>query len=284
MSHIEIPAIESARSVTANIRALAQGGIPATNPVVETILSRTAAKYYDPSVTLSDDPDYEMQRAEFSDEPRKRSMTTLTPATADTASPESIAASHTSDTLDRQLRALRQRLLRQARLAMPDAGEAEDLVQETLLVVFEQQDQHRGTASLATWSTSILKNKIADWYRSPARRRMVLMDTPDEGSASDVDPMYDASGAYADPVPAWQQPDNLSEQREMMTVLGRCVSCLPRQTGRVFMMREWLGFETAEICARLGLTAENCRTIMHRGRMSLRGCMQRDWLNAKAAV
>jgi nitroreductase len=62
MSRIDIPAIESARGVTANIRALARDGIPATNPVVETILSRSAAKYYDPSVTLSDDQISELVR------------------------------------------------------------------------------------------------------------------------------------------------------------------------------------------------------------------------------
>jgi nitroreductase len=62
MSPIDIPAIESARGVTANIRAPGQDGIPATNHVVEAILSRSAAKYYDPSVTLSDDQISELVR------------------------------------------------------------------------------------------------------------------------------------------------------------------------------------------------------------------------------
>ena len=88
--------------------------------------------------------------------------------------------------------------------------------------------------------------------------------------------------AYAEPVPAWQQPENRTEQRQMMTVLERCVSCLPRQTGNVFMMREWLGFETAEICERVGVSADNCRMILHRARMALRDCMQRDWIGGKA--
>jgi RNA polymerase sigma-70 factor, ECF subfamily len=46
-------------------------------------------------------------------------------------------------------------------------------------------------------------------------------------------------------------------------------------------MREWLGFESAEICERMGVSAENCRMILHRARMSMRACMQRDWLDAK---
>lgn len=188
-----------------------------------------------------------------------------------------------SNHLESQLPELRQRLLRHARFALRDASVAEDLVQDTLMAVVEQRD-HRGAASLVTWAMAILKNKIADWYRSPARRRMVQLASDDENLDHAIDALYDASGAYADPIPAWQQPDNLMEQRQMMTVLERCVGCLPVQTGRVFMMREWLGFETAEICERVGVTAENCRTIMHRARMALRDCMQRDWINAKASA
>jgi len=58
MSPIESPAIESASGASAPHKA----GIPATNPVVETILSRSAAKYYDPSFTLSDDQIKELVR------------------------------------------------------------------------------------------------------------------------------------------------------------------------------------------------------------------------------
>jgi len=58
MSPIESPAIESASGVSAPHK----DGIPATNPVVETILSRSAAKYYDPSFTLSDDQIKELVR------------------------------------------------------------------------------------------------------------------------------------------------------------------------------------------------------------------------------
>jgi RNA polymerase sigma-70 factor (ECF subfamily) len=186
--------------------------------------------------------------------------------------------------LEAQLPELRRRLLRHARLAVHDHGLAEDLVQDTLIAVLEQQDKRRGDASLLTWATAILKHKVADWYRSPTRRRMVQFRADDESVDDAIDALYDADGAYVDPVPAWQQPENRTEQRQMMTILDRCVTFLPQQTGRVFLMREWLGFETSEISQRLGLSAENCRTILHRARMALRDCMQRDWIGAKAST
>ena len=62
MRRLDLPAIASASGATANAGALAEGGIPASNPVVATILSRSAAKYYEPSFTLSDDQISELVR------------------------------------------------------------------------------------------------------------------------------------------------------------------------------------------------------------------------------
>ena len=55
MSRIDIAAVESARSTAAVIHARDEDGITTNNAVVECILGRSAAKYYDPSATLSDD-------------------------------------------------------------------------------------------------------------------------------------------------------------------------------------------------------------------------------------
>jgi len=196
---------------------------------------------------------------------------------------ETAAARTVAPSLVKELPVLRQRLFRHARLSVSDEGAAEDLVQETLIAVVEQFSTHRREATLRTWATAILKNKVADWYRSPDRRRIVELTTSDEGLEDTVEALYRPDGRYVDPVPGWQQPENREEQRQMMSVLERCLSDLPRQTGRVFMMREWLGFETSEICERMGLSAENCRTILHRARTALRVCMQHRWVDAKAS-
>lgn len=169
---------------------------------------------------------------------------------------------------------LRQRLLRHARMMVFEPALAEDLVQESLMAVLEQPNAHRGEASLLTWAVAILKNKIADWYRSPHQRRRAWVDTDEIETESDpTDGLYDAQGSYKEAVPSWQQPEKQETQRQMMTVMEACLKRLPSQTGRVFMMREWLGFETSEICERLSLSAENCRMILHRARMGLRQCM-----------
>lgn len=178
---------------------------------------------------------------------------------------------------------MRQRLLRHARMLVHEPALAEDLVQETLMAILERPDAHNGQASLTTWATAILKNKIADWYRSPHQRRRVQVNDEAQESGDDpADAIYDAQGSYREAVPAWQQPDGQEAQRQMMTVMEACMQRLPAQTGRVFMMREWLGFETSEICGQLGLTADNCRMILHRARMGLRQCMTAQGHSARS--
>lgn len=179
-----------------------------------------------------------------------------------------------SDASDAAWVRLRQRLLRHARLMVFEPALAEDLVQESLMAVLEKPEAHRGEASIMTWAVAILKNKIADWYRSPHQRRRTWIDTDeDESESNPTDVLYDEQGSYKEPVPSWQQPEKQESQRQLMSVLEACLKRLPSQTGRVFMMREWLGFETSEICERLGLSAENCRMVLHRARMGLRQCM-----------
>ena len=59
-----------------------------------------------------------------------------------------------------------------------------------------------------------------------------------------------------------------------------CLNHLPENTARVFMMREFLEFETAEICQELSLTTSNCNVILHRARNGLRKCLQGSWFSA----
>ncbi len=180
--------------------------------------------------------------------------------------------------LEPELPALRQRLMRQARLAVHDGAHAEDLVQDTLIAVVQQWPSYRGDAALSTWAIAILRHKVADWYRSPiARRETQWPDADDTSLDGALADQFDETGHWREAVPEWQQPERENERRQMMQTLDGCLSCLPAQTRRVFMMREWLGFESDEIRAQLGLSADNVRTILHRARMSLRECMQQRW-------
>ena len=51
----------------------------------------------------------------------------------------------------------------------------------------------------------------------------------------------------------------------------------PGQQARVFMMREYIGLESDEICSTVGISTSNLNVIMHRARLRLRECLENSW-------
>ena len=150
---------------------------------------------------------------------------------------------------------------------------AEDLAQEPRVAVVEKPDAHPGEASQVTWAIAILKNKGADWYRSPQQKwRVHVKDGATDLGDDPADALLNADGGHRQAVPTWDQPDRRQARQEIRQTIASWVRRLPSQTCRVFMMREWLGFETAEICERLELSPENTRMILRWACTSLLQC------------
>ena len=168
------------------------------------------------------------------------------------------------------LATLRARLLRHARLLVSDRDLAEDLVQETLIAVLRGHEAHRGESTLTTWAVAILRHKAADWYRSPGRSATVGFD--DFDAVIDELTCANEPGAWAGTVQhgGFAQPDHALERRELASAIDDCVERLPARSRQVFRMREQLGFETDEVCCRLDISHEHCRTLLHRARLALR--------------
>ena len=72
-------------------------------------------------------------------------------------------------TLEAELSALHQPLLRFAMLQLRNDSSAEDVVSETLLAILEKPDNFEGRSSLRTYATGILKFKIIDVIRKRGR-------------------------------------------------------------------------------------------------------------------
>lgn len=178
--------------------------------------------------------------------------------------------------LETELAALHQPLLRFAQLQLRNHSMAEDVVSETLLALLEKPEGFEGRSSLRTYATGILKFKIIDLLRK--RGREVHIEAQDDQSMDEaLDALFAKDGHWKEAPPAWQQPEKCLEQRQFFERLQACVEKLPPRTGRAFMMREWLERDVEEICAELGISANNCGVMLYRARMQLRDCLDRNW-------
>lgn len=169
------------------------------------------------------------------------------------------------------------------RLRVSHAETAEDLVQETLLTAYKAKDTFRGESAEITWLVSILKNKITDYYR----RKNILKDAGDYLELSDKESIGDffdpANGHWqrgAAPQ-TWNDADAALLEAEFENVLGRCLEKMPPKLAPVFMARFFDEEDSETICKVHGLSASNYWVIIHRAKVLLRACLEKNWFLTK---
>ena len=183
--------------------------------------------------------------------------------------------------VENQLAALRPSLLAIARLQLRNDTWAEDVVSETMIAALEGARQFAAQSQLKTWVVGILKHKIIDQFRRA--KREVSADA--EIEAADVetfDELFAADGHRVDMPLDWGNPEQSFERTQFFDVLQACIDGLPASLARIFMMREWLDYETAQICKELAITPTNCFVMLYRARMRLRECLETNWFGTTA--
>ena len=174
---------------------------------------------------------------------------------------------------------LRRQMIKFATLQLSNSHAAEDAVQEALVGALKNAKSFAGRAALKTWVFAILRNKIADTLRQ--KMRMVdassLLREDEEGE--DFAELFDHRGHWqADERPAtWGSPQDALHQNQFWKVFEICLEGLPGNQARVFMMKEFIELETAEICTTVGITTTNLNVMLHRSRMRLRECLENKW-------
>lgn len=176
-------------------------------------------------------------------------------------------------------------LLRYALAQLRDRQLAEEAVQECLVAALESIGTFGGKSSLRTWLTSILRFKVIDLQRrAVAERSHVEFD--DGSGAEDeswLEEIFDATGHWREAPRAWRDPESALEQRRFWEAFERCLDGLPGAGSRVFFRRAVLEEDTEAICKAEGITPSNCWVILHRARLGLRACLEKNWFGKEGA-
>jgi len=172
-------------------------------------------------------------------------------------------------------------LLRIARLQLRNDTWAEDAVSETLISALEGVDRFSGQSQLKTWVVGILKHKIIDQFRR-AGREISMEAIAEAAQVESFDDLYTPDDHRVNEPLDWGDPESAYSRVQFFDILQICVDELPPALARVFMMREWLELDTAQICKEVGITSTNCFVMLHRARMRLRECLELRWFAAEA--
>lgn len=157
------------------------------------------------------------------------------------------AAASDRAALERLLAAVRPRVLRLCARFLPDARDAEEACQDTLLAVAHGIGEFKGDAAFTTWLYRVAANRSRSTYRA-LRRRHVEAELPPE----------------------------IVDHRRTSVLAGHRIALLEGLDrvgplyAEVIALRDVLGMPYREIGELLGLTEVTARTRAHEGRRRLR--------------
>lgn len=157
-----------------------------------------------------------------------------------------------------------------------DSELAKDLVQDTFLSALKNADAFKGESSEKNWLFKILKNKIIDFYKSKARN---LVSSLNEHLAQAND--------YFDEDWNWQlslRPQQWAvdysqniETKEFYVILENCKKKLNEIQNIVFTMKYLDDANSEEICKELDISSSNYWVLIHRAKLQIRQCLEKNW-------
>ena len=163
-------------------------------------------------------------------------------------------------------------LYRYAYLRIGDRNAAEDLVQETFLAALEGIDQFGGRCKVQTWLISILRHKIADCLNRRGRTA---------AAATEIDPDtadFFEGGKWKHMPARWSaDPEAEASKKEFWDRFIRCLERLSPALADAFVLRELDLMEPDAICEQLDISDTGLWSRLHRARLGLRQCLEKNW-------
>jgi RNA polymerase sigma-70 factor (TIGR02943 family) len=159
-----------------------------------------------------------------------------------------------------------------------DEEQVRDLVQETFLAALEHVKTFEGRSSERTWLTAILKNKIIDLYRKKSRLGISKMTVVSDDDTEFFDPELNNWKKEHWPEPFGVEESDPLHNKELNRILQLCMKKLPPLWLAVFTMKHMEDESKEAICSELKVSDSNFWVIIHRAKVNLRACLQKNWL------
>jgi len=144
-----------------------------------------------------------------------------------------------------------------------DTTEAEDLTQETFLLVFRKIHTFRGESAFSTWLHKLTVNLVLMRLRKKSLP-VVSFEAPSDPDEETTRPASLELGAL----------DLVLEGAIDRIILQRCIEHLPAGFRKVFVLHDIRGFRHREIANLLGRSVGVSKSQLHKARRRLRESLQ----------
>jgi len=137
--------------------------------------------------------------------------------------------------------------------------EAEDMVQEVMMKLWEGRDHHSPFASPAAWCTTVTRNTCIDLLRR--KKRIRLEEISDEIMMTET-----GAGILSG-----------SDDREAVRMIGRIVSRMKEPYKSAVILRDMEGYSYEETAEVMQTSINTLRTVLSRARKRIREEMERRY-------
>jgi RNA polymerase sigma-70 factor (ECF subfamily) len=158
-----------------------------------------------------------------------------------------------------------------------DQQTAEDLVQDTFLASFQSFEKFQHKSTPRTWLFAILNNKITDHFRqqiknaSTIRERHTLIN------------FFDENGDWkeeAKPLEWSLYDSHLLDDIEFGRVFQDCLRKLPESWNACLQLKYLDEKDGDQVCQVMNITPSNFWQILHRAKLQIRKCLEKNWFTA----
>jgi RNA polymerase sigma-70 factor, ECF subfamily len=169
---------------------------------------------------------------------------------------------------------------RVARAHVASDAVAEEIVHETWMAIVTGIDRFEGRSALGTWIFSILTNQAKTHSARENRAVPFSSVAPADAEEPTVNPDRFQNddeawpGHWATPPRPWQKPERRLLSLEARDRLKAALAQLPDRQRLIVGLRDVEGHSAEEVCELLGLSQENQRVLLHRGRSQLRAVLE----------
>lgn len=157
---------------------------------------------------------------------------------------------------------------------------AEDLVQETFLAGLKSLENFKGNSSERTWLFAILKFKIADHYRKASTKYEISNSKFSNNDDSFMANYFTEDGDWKESAAPKEWGIDFStaiENKELGIALDNCIDKLPKNQKLLIVLKLVEEEETEKVCKELNITPTNYWVIIHRAKLQLRACLEKNW-------
>ena len=137
-----------------------------------------------------------------------------------------------------------------------DLAAADDILQETNLVLWRKRDQFEAGTNFRAWATRIAHFQVMAWRKTHAKEKLRFDDTL-------VDQLAGESA---------QRAERIDPRRR---ALAECLEKLPAKDRDLIRHRYASGQPVGELASRVGRTANAVYQALHRVRGALLNCIER---------